>query len=276
MQFVHNQMEINVMKNFLKKYWWVLLLIILAPALINWCILQPAIFPFVGCNTDWLNFWGAYVGSILSSIIAFYVLHKQLQQNHKENEENRKLQIFILKQQWIAELREKMEGFIKAFHYRDMAEYCYSLFEQQQQSTVLVGFKQITEELSLADFNKGIIFQNPLDDIERKSLKKLCWFTTEYFAILDDLMWYANTFAYKDKAQLSDLQWCEEETDTFERKNEFKSDAERIWTIIRNHNYDIINKNKEIIAERIVLLYKGLTTTEIVEVASQLINYEQY
>ena len=72
-------------KSFLKKYWWAFLVLIIAPVLINYLILKPAFFNFVGKDTDWLGFWGAYIGTILSSVIAFYVLYKQLEQNHNEN-----------------------------------------------------------------------------------------------------------------------------------------------------------------------------------------------
>lgn len=51
-------MEIKIMIDILKKYWWVILLIISAPILINYLILKPAIFKFIGKDTDWLNFWG--------------------------------------------------------------------------------------------------------------------------------------------------------------------------------------------------------------------------
>lgn len=84
---------------FLKKYWWVILAVVLAPLIINVLILWPAFFCFVGEDTDWLGFWGAYIGTILSSVIAFYVLHKQLEQNHTENCNNRELQISILEYQ---------------------------------------------------------------------------------------------------------------------------------------------------------------------------------
>lgn len=104
---------------FFKRYWWIILAVVLAPLIINVLILWPAFFCFVGEDTDWLGFWGAYIGTILSSVIAFYVLHKQLEQNHAENRNNRELQISILeyqtKSQWLTELKSKMVDYYNAF-----------------------------------------------------------------------------------------------------------------------------------------------------------------
>jgi len=58
-------------------------------------ILQPKWFSIVGYDTDWLSFWGSYMGGVLSSIIAIFILYKQIKQNHSENEHNREL---LLKQ----------------------------------------------------------------------------------------------------------------------------------------------------------------------------------
>lgn len=52
-------------KSFLKKYWWAFLVLIIAPILINYLILKPAFFNFVGKDTDWLGFWGAYILSLI-------------------------------------------------------------------------------------------------------------------------------------------------------------------------------------------------------------------
>ena len=81
------------MKQFLHKYWWEIILIIViifgTPLLLNKLILRPKRFAIVGDGSDWLMFWGTYLGSIISALVAFFVLFKQLKQNHAENEENR-------------------------------------------------------------------------------------------------------------------------------------------------------------------------------------------
>lgn len=78
------------MQHRIKKYWWILFLIILTPCVINYIMIQPQICEITGNDTSWLSFWGGYIGSIISSSIAVFILCKQLNQNHQENENNRK------------------------------------------------------------------------------------------------------------------------------------------------------------------------------------------
>ena len=75
---------------FLKRYWWVVLLFITAPIILNFLLSIPAFTKIVGADTDWLSFWGGYLGAILSALVAFYVLSRQLAQNQEQNDANRK------------------------------------------------------------------------------------------------------------------------------------------------------------------------------------------
>ena len=87
------------MKILFKRCWWVVLLIIIIPIFINFVLLIPALTNIVGDNTDWLSFWGSYLGSIISAGVAFFILAIQYRQNKKENERNRNLQINVIKHQ---------------------------------------------------------------------------------------------------------------------------------------------------------------------------------
>ena len=39
---------------------------------------------------DWLSFYGSYIGLVIASLITLYVLYKQLQHNHEDNEKTRR------------------------------------------------------------------------------------------------------------------------------------------------------------------------------------------
>lgn len=97
-------------KEWVKKYWWVILIILLLPFVINVILLMPAFFPIVGENTDWLSFWGCYLGAIISAGVAFIILGVQYQQNNTENSKNRQLQISVLKYQ---QERDQLQFVIK-------------------------------------------------------------------------------------------------------------------------------------------------------------------
>ena len=77
----------------------VVVIIYIIPKTINDVILLPAIFEIVGKGTDWLSFWGAYLGSIISAAVAFIILCIQKSENEKQNKTNRQLQFNILKYQ---------------------------------------------------------------------------------------------------------------------------------------------------------------------------------
>ena len=94
----------------LKKYWWVIPFILLLPFVINFILLIPAFSPIVGDNTDWLYFWGGYLGAIISAGVAFVILYIQYQQNNVENNKNRQLQISALKYQ---QERDQLQFVIK-------------------------------------------------------------------------------------------------------------------------------------------------------------------
>lgn len=91
-----------------KKYWWAVLIILALPIVINFLLLVPAFSPIVGENTDWLSFWGGYLGAIVSAGVAFIILYIQRNdnktqndsnrtENEKQNEANRHLQLNIIK-----------------------------------------------------------------------------------------------------------------------------------------------------------------------------------
>src|SRR5574344_1932475 len=105
-----------------KKYIWIALgIIILVPIGLNCLILLPAFFPFVGDDKMWISFWGGYIGSVLMGIITLMVLHKQLKQNHDENEKNRSLQLSVLKYNQslnvLRDLRSALVNFQISFNY---------------------------------------------------------------------------------------------------------------------------------------------------------------
>lgn len=111
------------MKDFLKKYWWCIIVILFAPIAINYLLLIPSVGPVVGDNIHWLSFWGSYIAALIPTIGAFIILYIQRRDSlienakrYKENEGNRNLQINILKyqqeMQWLNEKREILVDFV--------------------------------------------------------------------------------------------------------------------------------------------------------------------
>lgn len=110
------------MKKILKRYWWIIVLVLAAPIMLNYIILIPAVGQIVGDSTDWLSFWGGYLSAIISAIIAFVILIVQREdnrlenvenreENKKENIKNREIQIKVLEYQ---QQKEWLNNFSKA------------------------------------------------------------------------------------------------------------------------------------------------------------------
>lgn len=106
---------------YIKKYFFQLLIIIITPLVINMIMIQPKVFPITADSSSWLNFWGSYVGALLSSAIALYILYKQNQQNHIENITNRNLQLSVIKYNQeldkLRDLRTALVDFQTSFDY---------------------------------------------------------------------------------------------------------------------------------------------------------------
>lgn len=98
-----------------------MLLIIVTPLIINTLMVLPMLFPITGDSSSWLDFWGSYIGALLSSAIALYILYKQNQQNHIENIENRNLQLSVIKYNQeldkLRDLRTALVDFQTSFDY---------------------------------------------------------------------------------------------------------------------------------------------------------------
>ena len=108
----------------IKKYYIQLLLIIATPLIINTLMVQPMLFPITGDSSSWLGFWGSYIGAVLSSAIALYILYKQNQQNHTENIANRNLQLSVIKYNQeldkLRDLRTALVDFQASFDYLEI------------------------------------------------------------------------------------------------------------------------------------------------------------
>lgn len=104
------------MKTFIKQNKWFFiiagLIIIFLPIGLNYILLIPLNANIVGDSTHWLLFWGGYLGSIISSTVAFIILYVQYKNNSIENRQNRQLQLNVLLYQqeteWLNKFREAM------------------------------------------------------------------------------------------------------------------------------------------------------------------------
>lgn len=264
------------MINILKKYW-VVIPIIIAPILINWLLLKPKIFDFVGDDSIWLNFWGTYIGTVLSTMVAFYVLYKQMEQNHTENRNNRELQISILeyqiKSQWLTELKSKMADVYNAFSQNDLTMLGDSYGFYDKKSYIIKEIKRISDKMKDADFAKGLLFPKDIDRNESKFLARLHGYEEEFNALLEDLNWLAR-LSDNDKFR-TDSNFRNEIIRNYkERARQFNNiKSRRAWELI---DFGATKISIITIANlRIKEGIENISPDEIMFVISKLIDYEQ-
>lgn len=103
-----------------------LIIIAILPAFINFAMLQPSFFPYVGEVKDWLGFWGDYLSAAVAAIMIIYTAYslrlneRTLNEMKREWEEDRKarLVISITSNDWIFMIRVKNIGKLPAYNIR--------------------------------------------------------------------------------------------------------------------------------------------------------------
>lgn len=99
------------MKNLIKHYWLVLLIIVTIPIVINFILIIPAPVPnklVVGTMSDWLGFWAVYLGASATFAMVF-VTYKTIKQNDKLIAQNNE-QLDEIKRQWKEQNRPRLSS----------------------------------------------------------------------------------------------------------------------------------------------------------------------
>lgn len=193
------------MKEFIVNHKWIIIIggfvVFLSPVAINYILLIPLKAHFVGKDTDWLSFWGGYLGGIISSAIAFFILFVQRKDNHQENEENRKLQrnILLYQQQslWLTDFRKAMAEHVNAYQENGLKE-IINLIKLGNIDFVLPKIKQLYDNLSKTDSMIGMLL------IENSLGSKIDNYKNDFSSnykdlslMISDLQFLAMMYCYK-------------------------------------------------------------------------------
>lgn len=175
------------MKDLFKKYWWGILVAVFAPIVINYILLIPTIGPVVGDNTHWLSFWGSYLAALIPSAGAFLILYLQREDNHQENEQNRQLQINILKyqqeMQWLNEKKEILIDFTLSLNKDDLIELSNKIAANQD---IMPDIKNLLANLVKNDSRVGFMrVSEKTDRFKEFNTKRQSAFNIHRDALLD-------------------------------------------------------------------------------------------
>ena len=167
----------------------ILLVVIISPILVNFFLLRPAIGVVVGKDTDWLVFWGNYLGGVISVLGAFAILWIQRQDNNCQNQANRKankdenrrnreLQMNILRQQrenqWLDKFRQLGIEYSMAFNPNDLIEVSNAMSKPRDAREIL---STLIDKIARCETHLSYFFKR--DDEANKLSKEL----NEYYKI---------------------------------------------------------------------------------------------
>ena len=151
----------------------ILVVILLIPLCINSLILRPAIFNFIGEGTDWLLFWGSYLGGVFAAVIGFVTLYYsakrqniEMQISHKENS----LRI----------LQAKLSECVSIFNYSRMLSISLYIDQPEKYDQILDELlkyqEQDIDKAMLRKLNKNLSFYRRLlvKDNKKKSIYNRC------------------------------------------------------------------------------------------------------
>lgn len=267
------------MKEWFKKYWWVILIILTLPIAINFLLLVPVFSPIVGENTDWLSFWGSYLGAIISAGVAFIILSIQYQQNKKENNDNRELQKNVLKHQlktqWLADLKIKLIDYYNAFHYIDLYNICVLMRDRKEtdKDFCVKKLHNCWSDKDNATYHIQMLFSSKTDEIENDFMEMLSEYDTIFYELYTDLTWYCHIMSFEYLKNITPVEYAKLETEKFKQTQNMES-SYRIVNIIEKYNYKIISCNEQIINERISILEEYDSATLWGNIKA-LVGYEQ-
>lgn len=141
-----------------------IILILITPPILNWVLSRPAFCRIVGTDTDWLSFYGGYIGSVISCMVAFFILHQQLKNNHEENENNRRLQINTLQyeqeKQWLHEMRRACVNNVNSYNHNDVREVCNAFVLHPDFEYIFSKIKILIDRINQTDTAIGFAISN--------------------------------------------------------------------------------------------------------------------
>lgn len=222
------------MKDFIKKFWWVVLLAAVSPLFVNWLLsISTGIKVY---ENGWLGFWG----SLLGALFPFIILYKTLIDNHKENEKERKAQVGTIKYQISKEslndLKENIAAYYKAMNIFEMEMIALKPKEDISYSRNVIW--HIIKETEKAYRVLRFTLVDYTDYKENEYKVFLNQFHLAYNGLLSDFAWLID-----GRSSLYDYK------EGITKNGNVSIENLRIWKIIEDGNFDKETDGKLIMDE---------------------------
>lgn len=255
------------------KYTLIVGLIVIAPIALN-CMLQiPAFMSVIGTETDWLSFWSGYLGALISALVALLVLSRQLKQNHEQNQQNRDLQIALLKSEqersWLNDLRSLFAQYIVSFDYAALEAAADEIIHGKRSKKPTTDFDAMLRRKQQVDASVRMYLSGVKDERINNYLLEIEHFNNEYYGLVEDLSWV--TYMLFGEIEGGSIV---EKTERYKNLHlSCINDEHRIWNIVEKHQYRIKFDIRKILEERFITI-KDYPTKLIESVLNGLINYK--
>ena len=137
----------------MKKKWifGIAVVALIIPFAINLLLLCPAYFPFVGNATNWLAFWGSYLGGGLAALVGFVTLY------YSAKRQNIQLQISN-KQKELSVLQDKLAEYVSAFNYSRLCSIVLYINDLSKYNGFISDMEQYNEELAANANAFGLLY----------------------------------------------------------------------------------------------------------------------
>lgn len=246
---------------YIKKFWWIFVLMIIIPIIIN-TILSIST-PFKVYENQWLGFWGAYLGALFP----FIILYITINDNRRENDRKRKIQTAIIEYQVSKDklnaLKKTLADYINSLHVLEL-----SMIAVSYKNSKIIFLQKISDIIKEADvtFELLVLELADYDDNTEQNMKSfLSKFNSEFLRLLIDISWFID---HKDYA-------TEKETISTFRNSELQSNTiynedKRIWKIIEDKKYSMKDDGLAILND----LLDKFCFKEIYSRAMSFIKYE--
>ncbi len=132
----------------------IIVIVILAiPLLINFLILRPSIFDFIGEGTDWLLFWGSYLGGAFAALVGFATLYYSAKRQNIEMQISRKESSLRI-------LQSKLSESVSIFNYSRMLTISLYIDQPEKYDQILDELLKYQDEIIAKSNAWGIMYAN--------------------------------------------------------------------------------------------------------------------
>lgn len=245
-------------RDFLKRYWLIMLLLTICPVAVNYIVLIPSFLPIVGDSEKWLAFFGSFIGSAILAGITLYVLQEQLQQNQDENRQNRNDNRTENESNRLQSHKFRLQE-IELKWFDDLKQACSKLYSAFSSNEVVITsdidplsdsfhdeVTRLINRMNEAYFNFQLVVNYHKNIVNVAETNKIQHLVEEYLALLGDMQGL-HIYGTLLKKELEEIDYSPDELEMrfkgfilkHKKEMEFPDISEnRVWNLLIDNKYD--------------------------------------